>query len=52
MPIMKGEEDVRYMYFLIPKLIVLDNSQENNYNNNKYIWNDVKVGDQILELTC
>ena len=29
MPIMKGEEDVRYMYFLIPELIVLDNSQEN-----------------------
>ena len=29
MPVIKGEEDVRYMYFLIPELIVLDNSQEN-----------------------
>ena len=34
MSIMKGEEDARYMYFLIPELIVLNNSQENNNNNN------------------
>ena len=47
MPIIKGEED-----FLIPKLIVLNNSQENNYNNYKFIWSDVKVGDQISKLTC